>query len=713
MTLDAKYVVTSDVDTYFVNKDTGQALSNGQLIFYRDSARNVPKAVFELSGAPPNYTYTSMGAVVQLSNSGTVMDSQGANQVIYYYPYITDVSSGKEVLDLYYVVCEDANGVVQFTREAWPNIADSSVSPSQEDAPLNNQISNPTFTNVFVNDIVPTTISVSAAVSQVVPIGPDWDLVLSGTGSVAVQRVAVSGFESVVSNPPYVLDILVNSGITTCLLRQRMKINSGLWSSSTNELVYLTGSFVAENIGPGTVNVKMYYAQSGGALASAPVLIVDGTVTGSYSLIQGGTISSIPASSDNNKGDLGFVDIYLSLVVNTHIRVSSIQLVPSFSAAETVPYNLDSSNRSEAYQGDYYIPNLNAKPLSSYLVGWDFQVNPFQFGRAGGVLQPNPIYIADQTILYGNFSGVGTERWDLDALHSLQLSFLTASPPTQSMYLLQYLTGDIVKKMLGTPLSVNVNSYQFSGTPPIKMRVYLFRSPAASPIPAGTFPNPASIGTIAADGTFTLTASGWTAIPRSGLDTPVVNLNVTSDINHPDNDIGFSQWKITDSAQINDTSNFAIVVTFSAGGVAVVKVNSISVVPGNIPCRPAIQSSDEVLRQCQYYYNKSFLPGDTPANSVPNGPSYAIQFDPPSTGAIGPIIRFSSPMRSTPNVLLYNPRNSNSQICAPDNLSDWSSSAPSKITANGFETSGITPASSAAGVISAVHWSADARLGLY
>jgi len=35
-------------------------------------------------------------------------------------------------------------------------------------------------------------------------------------------------------------------------------------------------------------------------------------------------------------------------------------------------------------------------------------------------------------------------------------------------------------------------------------------------------------------------------------------------------------------------------------------MNSISVIPGDLPCRPAIQSFDEVLRQCQYYFEKSY-----------------------------------------------------------------------------------------------------------
>ena len=65
---------------------------------------------------------------------------------------------------------------------------------------------------------------------------PNWDFVISGTGTVTVERIAISGNQNVVTSPPYVLDVSVSIGITACYLRQRLYLNSGLWASTANQI---------------------------------------------------------------------------------------------------------------------------------------------------------------------------------------------------------------------------------------------------------------------------------------------------------------------------------------------------------------------------------------------------------------------------------------------------------------------------------------------
>lgn len=710
MTLDPKYVVTSDVDTFFVNKDTGLPLANGQLIFYRDSARNVPKAVYELSGTPPTYTYTSMGAVVTLSTTGTVEDSQGSNQVIYYRPYILDPVSGLDVLDLYYVVGQDENGVVQFTREAWPNITpSSSTTPVPASAPQNNQISNSTFTNVFLNRGVPTTISVSGAVSQVVPIGPDWALEITGTGSILVSQIPISGNANIVTSPPYVLDINIGGGIGTCYLRQRFNYNSGLWTSNSGFPVFLNGSFIAQNQSGGTVVIGMFYREPTSGFI--PIQIVNATVSTLYTLFQGGTVSQIPLSGDTGLGQNGYVDIYFSLA--GHIKISSVELIPSYTtfvSANGIPYSLDSSNRNEAYQGDYYISQLVQKPINSYLVGWDFPQNPFQFAPILNI-SGLPQYIADQTIL--GTGPIGLMNYGQDLI-SKGLLFNTGN--TQSFYLLQYLSGSAVKEIIFNPLSVNVFGYATSGT--ITMRVYLYRCPSTSIVP---FLTVGSIGNVTNSGIFSVSAVGWTEIPRSGLDTATATLNsvvTNTDILNGNNDYAFTGWELIDATQIGDSQHFAIVTTFAyTGSNNLFTINSISCVPGNIPCRPAYESADEVLRKCQFYYLKSFSPSIPAAQNtgLNSGVSYSLQSAGPSALQGGPIVRFSNPMRSAitgPTVTLYNPVAFTADIYDVTNSTSWSGSTAGGVTVTGFYTEGTAPAGSTNGNLTAVNWSADVRLGV-
>lgn len=594
MALDERYIVSSDIEQYYVNKDTGLPLANGTLTFYRDIARNVPKEVFQLSGFPPNYTYTSMGAQITLSAVGTVQNSGGDNEVIYYFPWDSEGN-----LDLYYIDVRDEDGIQQFTREAWPNIT-SGNDPSKDQSGLQNQIANTTFTNVFINEGKTTTFTVSSANGQVFELAPDWDFVISGTGTVIVQRIAVSGNEKVITSPPYVLDVQVSVGITSCFLRQRFRYNSGLWASTPNSPLFLAGSYVARSESLGTTGIQMFYSDSGGA---SPVLIVDGSFQAAYELVSGSTAAQIPLSNDTNTGMSGYVDIYLSFITGSHVRVSSIQVVPTASSSvNLVHYDVDSSNRNEVYQGDYYIPRSAAKRISSYLVGWEFANNPYQFG-ASGVITTTPSYIADQTI--AACGSTGTITWQ-SINNSPGLEFI-ANGLNDSFYILQYLSGPEIRTIIENRLSVNVLAYQgLVANDKATIRVYLFRGSLVSTIPT----LPATIGTLSSDGTFTLTAANWTAIPRSGLDIPQAKLNkifTNPDVNNGTNDFGFSGWEILDSTQLITTNKFAIVITFQYPDTNTgIVVDSVSVVPGDLPCRPAIESLDETLRKCQYYYEKSY-----------------------------------------------------------------------------------------------------------
>jgi len=608
MPLDERFFVTSDLEGYFVDKDSGLPLAGGTLTFYRDSARNTPKTVFQLSGAPPNYTYTALPNPIVLSSVGTPQNAGGDNIVIYYFPF-----DDEGELDLYYVVARDSDGVEQFSREAWPNIG-SGDDPTEDGAPIQNQLSNPQFTQVFLNENQSTVYTVSAATNQVFSFAPDWDFVISGTGTVTVQRIALAGNDNVATSPPYVLDVSLSGGITSCLLRQRLNVNSGLWASTANEPIFLSGTLVARNEVAGTTGIQMFYAESTGGL---PVVIIDGSFDNSgYQVITGVTDAAIPASTNTDTGTDGYIDIYLSFNPSSHVRISSIQVVPTLNAAgaDFLQYDLNSSNREQAFMGDYYIPRLNSRPPASLLTAWDFPLNPFQFAASGNIAATAG-YICDQTIALRGASGA--VAYAKDAVTSGLA--LTTTGTNDALYLLQYLSGEDAKKILGTPLSVNVFGYVKSVSDPVTMRVYLFRAPSTSTIPT----LPTSIGTVATSGVFTVAAAGWTEIPRSGLDTatavlPVIATNAA--INNDTNDMGFTGWELVDSTQIGNTDKFAIVVTFAyADASTQITINSISLIPSAIPARAAPESFDEVLRKCEYYYETSYDIGIFAGASSTNG----------------------------------------------------------------------------------------------
>ncbi len=598
MALDDRYFVTSDLSPYFVDKNTGLPLSNGSISFYRDVARNTPKTVYQLIGAPPNYVYVALPNPVPLSAVGTPQDAVGNDVIIYYFPYDTDGN-----IDLYYAVVADSSATMNQTIEAWPNVT-GDTNPVQNDFSISNQISNAQFTQTFLNSSGTTVYNVTAASNQLFSFSPNWDFVISGTGSVTVQRIAVPGNDKVITSPPYVVDVTVSGGITVCYLRQRFNKNSGLWASTTTQSIFLAGSVVAINQLSGNTNIEMFYQESTGG---SPISILQGTFDNSgYKLLSGVTLLPIPLSTNTDVGDAGYIDIYLSFLPNSHIRLSSVQVVPSFNQANAaiISFQLNSSNREQAFMGDYYIPRLNSRPASSLLTAWDFTVNPFQFAASGNI-GATAAYICDQTIALRGASGA--VAYAIDAVTSgLQL---TTAGTNDAFYLMQYLSGDDAKKILGTPLSVNVFGYRKSASSDVTLRVYLFRAPSTSTIPV----LPTSIGTVAANGVFTLTAAGWTEIPRGGLDTAstiLPQLTLNSELNDPENDMSFTGWQLTDSTQIGNTDKFAIVVTLAYVDVStVMTINSISLIPSAISSRPAPESFDEVLRKCQYYYETSYDSG--------------------------------------------------------------------------------------------------------
>lgn len=673
MALNELFVVASDLESLFRDKDTGLPLANGILTFYQDSARNVLKPVYQLTGAPPynNSSYVQLPNPLQLSSIGTVQNASGENVVIYWFPYDGDAATTTETVELYYVTCTDSAGTEQFTREAWPNVVAQNGSASSNFT--ENQISNPTFTNVFINEGISTTYNVTAATQQVFAFAPDWDFVISGTGSVIVEQVPVAGNSSVPTSPPYVIDISVSAGITQCRLRQRFSANSGLWAQTSTQDVFLNASFVAQNATPGTVPISVYYEESSGNPA---VLVLQATVSGVYQFLSGGTATPIPLSTNIQDGNAAYVDIYVSFPEASHIRLTAIQIIPSLAAID-VPLapDLNSSNRNEAYQGDYYTPRAAAKAIPSYLVGWDFSVNPYQFFNNPKTVYAAPTqaqsYLTDQTIAIAASANVS---WAFNVITNA-LTFTTPNS-TNAFYIMQYLQGAVVKDMIGNRLSSNLFAFQTSGANDITARIYLYRAKASSSIPT----LPTTIGTVDTAGIFTLTAGAiadnWTEIPRNGIAAPQVaaqgilsSVGANTDLYSPNNDLGFSGWEMTDVVDIGDTNIFAIVVTFAYTATSIFTVKSVSLVPGDLPCRPAVQSRPIVLAECQLYYEKSYNLNDNEGTITDEGlisaeqqVAFALNAPPANNFTFSASPRFFSHSfntrkRTDPVLRLYSPAN--------------------------------------------------------
>ncbi len=652
MALDPHYITDGPLEEAFLSKDSGLPLANGTITFYRDSSRITAKTVYQLTGAPPNYQYIPLDNPLTLSSIGVVQNAGGDNVVIYYYPWLDDGITP----DLYYVVVKDENGVDQFTREAWPNSTISESGNITDSLPVQNQISNPQFTQILINDVsalTPSTTTYTVSGSELeFELAPDWTLIVNGTGNVVVERLALEGILSAPTNPPYALSISVGLNITSCHIRQRFENNSGLWTSTLNNPIFLSTGMVIKNLINAGTEVKMFYQASNGALNVTPIKIFDENITAlaDYTFYTGGSVQ-IPESDDALSGDLGYVDIYVALAPASSVAITSIQVVPAVGvqSAPVLPYDIASSNRAEALLGDYYLPRTVTSPIPSLLTAWDFPLNPAQFGTTKTITTGTADYVWDQTVCNSTTGNVAVARNSVT--NALQL---TPASANASMYMIQYLTGAQAKEILYNRLSSNISAYLTASAGVVTVRAYLYSGTGASVVPI----LPSELITLAADGTVSSPAAGWTEIARSGLDT--ARAQVTAAKPTIDNDIKFTGWEIVDPALIADTDKFAMVVTFAWTTLPVINVMSISLNKGDLPTRPAAQTLSDVLSECQFYYEKSYNTGVSAGAIDVNG-ALAVQetviYEAPNsfvyTRTFG--LTFNTKKRTVPTVTTYSP----------------------------------------------------------
>lgn len=597
MTIDRSYIPAFSIETVMLDKDTGEPLSGGVVTFYRDSQRNDTKNVWQIAGTSPNYTFTQLDNPMTLSSIGTFVDSSGNPVVPYFLPYRT-TADGTEV-DYYYVAVESSGGVFQFDRQSVPYISDVPDSPDESKA-FDNMLSNPQFVEVNF-DTFSATHTYTVSGTNTFEIAPDWELVATGTGSVIVNRETPAGQLNRPTNAPYFLKFNTSGSISAIAIRQRLYQNPSIWAGKrvSAQLSGRTASSTA---------LSIVYEDSNGA--SQTLISQAFAVPNSY-----GTITKnvqINTSTSPNEAPSGYVDIIVNLQPSIETEISSIQIAFADESILDVPYIQTPRNRQLDQLFNYYKSQLGAKPIPSWLVGWDFPLNPGQKGyvfSAGGSANQSR-YTWDQTIVYQSAaSGVAVSQGSDRSLA------LTANNATQAA-IIQYLDAKSVKDLLQGKLSVNVAARASTA---VNATVSLYYTTGATlPSTTATGFGSSLVATIGANGkpaTFNGPAS-WTEIGRGQRGDAVFQIE-TSPESPTHNDYMFSGWEIDTKADISSATFFAIVVgTAEISAAQSVSFNSVSLCSGDFATRPAPKTFDQTLEECQYYYETSFTIGNAPqANS--------------------------------------------------------------------------------------------------
>jgi len=118
-----KFLIEPGLQEIYRDKDSGLPLSGGTITYYRDVSRTELKPVYKLSGTPADPQFVELPNPLPLTQVGSVSDGGGNDIKPYYFPFNEDGTQ-----DLYYIEVKDSQGVLQFTREGWPQQIDTEVS---------------------------------------------------------------------------------------------------------------------------------------------------------------------------------------------------------------------------------------------------------------------------------------------------------------------------------------------------------------------------------------------------------------------------------------------------------------------------------------------------------------------------------------------------------------------------------------------------------
>ena len=196
MALNPEYILGPSLQEFFIDKDSGLPLSGGKIFFFSDNARSILKDVFEISGAPPNYSYTVLPNPLILSAVGTIVDTNGADILPYYFPFDNEGN-----VDNYYIVVYNSMGVLQFTREGFPNFTTAEVSTSVD---ITNFIPNGQF---LAHDNIPATSANSFTAGKV-----SADNTVIAPGGWTFNRGPSSTATDFVTFPAFATGVLLPTG---------------------------------------------------------------------------------------------------------------------------------------------------------------------------------------------------------------------------------------------------------------------------------------------------------------------------------------------------------------------------------------------------------------------------------------------------------------------------------------------------------------------
>ena len=486
-----------------------------------------------------------------------------------------------------------------YVVENYSPSANSVPEPGGSSSSSENQITNPQFATVnFIGSLVIGT-------AGTYDIAPGWQLIAAGSGTVTVSQDTYIGSDWTAdsqTNAPYGLSIIKN-GFTSVILRQTFHGNGALWTGAQS--LGAEGPGVAFNVtasadDPVTLTANITYSDLSTASLLNQALL---TTNNDYF-----TSTPILESFNTDSPDVAYTQLNIVMTSSSTYHITSVQLVGQTVVGE-IPYIQTTLERQKDEEFNVYNAELQYKPIPSYLTGWDFPLNPAQFGDTvvvAGLGTSASQYVWDQTLAFQTADALTITR------DSGTNGIKIATASNSSFALVQYLTAAQAREILSQRNSVQIQGRVSTGTLVGYVNMYWTTD--------ATLPDATSVGkkslvsTITA-GVPTIGNGTWNKVARPALANNDAKITLTS----TNTAYSFSQFDASATAGKTTATFFAIVISFDTMlSTTTAVIDYCSLVGGDIATRPAPQTPDAVLRECQYYYEKSYNTSDvaTPTAGV-------------------------------------------------------------------------------------------------
>lgn len=583
-----------------------------------------------------------------------------------------------------------------------------------------NQITNSQFSLMHLNG----TYTLAAVTNPPeLEVAPGWFLSLVGTGSVTIERIPLNNANANPTNAPYALRINTTGGWTSSpVLRQRLQQNGMLWANK-----FVSTSITARIEGASQNITARLDASDGMGLG----VLLTATLDNDFDEYKG--FFELNDSVNADLPPAAYVDFKILLPTTGDVYLTSIQLLASQSGV-AFDYEEDTINRQLDHSFNYFKPLLEAKPLESFLIGWDFRTNPAQFGEAvslGAIGANKSAYVWDQTIVFQSVNNsIASSRAASNGLT------LTATGATQPA-IIQYLEAEQARQILSGNVSLALKGSCSAASQVATVSLWATNDPNLPDVSNGT--NNSIVGSLNADGTINTTNGNWTQLDQRNPG------NVQFTLTPDSTEFCYSYFKDnTATPRVSDATYFAIVISFdSLANAQTVTLDWVTLVPGDIPTGPTAKAKEQVIQECQRYYEKSYTSATavgtdtlvnalvypqkttdiTGGNCYPIGASFTINLKNVKS-SLTPNVRLWSKSGTVDNVQLRTVGAGNNENNVP--ITKWTQTVGNKIInysiANPqfgnagnnylrFATATANPQDTGAAMIR-LHYEVDSRLGI-